>query len=82
MREIVEMDVCGELGRKGRRLKEAYARLAGECGVKCCIEGMDARPYLKFEDQGGVSERELRWLFIQEMAKSNVLMVGNDQPVQ
>ncbi len=78
--EIVEKDVCGALGEMGRRLKEEYERLAREYRVRSELAGPDARPYLYFEDQNGIPERELRWLFVQEMVGEGILMLGTLNP--
>jgi glutamate-1-semialdehyde 2,1-aminomutase len=76
IREMVEKDVCAELRAKGRLLKQEYERLAREAGLESRLDGHDARPHLWFADHGRVTERELRWLVVQEMVRRNVLTVG------
>ncbi len=74
--EILEKDVCGALAEKGRTLKRAYGDIARTHNVNTAIAGPDARPHLHFEDHGGILERELRWLMIQELARERVLSLG------
>jgi glutamate-1-semialdehyde aminotransferase len=74
--EILEKRVCEALAEKGRVLRRAYEQLATRYGLASHLAGPDARPYLAFEAQGGIPSRELRWLFIQELAREDILTIG------
>ena len=76
IQEIVEKRVCDALAVKGRFLKQAYTDAARRFGIRTRLGGPDARPYLEFDHDLGVGERELRWLVIQELAHGGVLSLG------
>ncbi|MCE5229382.1 aminotransferase class III-fold pyridoxal phosphate-dependent enzyme [bacterium] len=74
--ELRGKNVCRELARKGRFLREAYAAQAKQHGLNTGFEGQDARPCLRFEDHGRVGARQLRWLLIQELARAGIITQG------
>lgn len=76
IREIVDRNVCQAFTEKGRFLVSQYARVAAQYGITTRLGGPLARPYLAFEAQADIAERELRWLFIQELARAGILTVG------
>jgi glutamate-1-semialdehyde 2,1-aminomutase len=76
VREVLEKDVCRALTDKGRYLTHEYERLATHYGMATRLGGPLARPHLTVESQAGIAERELRWLFIQELSRAGVLTVG------
>ncbi|MEN6627785.1 MAG: aminotransferase class III-fold pyridoxal phosphate-dependent enzyme [Candidatus Sumerlaeia bacterium] len=75
--ELRKKNVCAELARKGRFLREAYAAAAKQCGLNTGFEGWEARLCLQFEDHGQVGARQLRWLLIQELARAGIITQGS-----
>jgi hypothetical protein len=49
---------------------------AEAAGINLEIVGHVPRPQIIFQPVGGLSEREMRWLFIQELARNRVLTTG------
>jgi glutamate-1-semialdehyde 2,1-aminomutase len=76
LHEVRKRNVCRALAAKGRRLREAYARAAAECGLDTALVGADPRLYLSIKDHGKLTRRELRWLCIQELARAGILAQG------
>ncbi len=80
IQEIQENNVCQRLRQIGRSLKNEYKRLAHEFNVITELIGPDPRPQLQFQDQAGISEKELRWLCIQELVSNGILTLGTFLP--
>lgn len=76
IREIEDRNVCAELWRKGATLVEAYRLAAERHGVPTALIGPAPRPQVTFAESEGVSEREQRWLFLQEVVRRGVLTLG------
>lgn len=76
IQEIRERQVCVALADKGRALAREYSRIAGQYGVRTQLAGPPARPHVAFVSDGGLDARVLRWLFIQELSRANVLTIG------
>jgi len=74
--EIRDRDVCSALRTTGLQLRRALEHSAEAAGVEIEIVGHAPRPQLLFRATGGLSEREMRWLFIQELARKRVLTTG------
>ncbi|MGE3917732.1 MAG: aminotransferase class III-fold pyridoxal phosphate-dependent enzyme, partial [Hyphomicrobiaceae bacterium] len=65
--EVVERGVCKELARKGRLLKDAYARLVGERGIASALAGHDCRPQLFFEAANGTSPEVCNFVVVEAL---------------
>jgi glutamate-1-semialdehyde 2,1-aminomutase len=75
--EIIEKNVCAKLWKKGERLKNDYERIVNRFGIATKLIGPEPRSQLHFEDQAGISGRELRWLCIQELVSNGILTLGS-----
>lgn len=62
----------------GRRLKEGFNSIAGELGIaeRAILGGIDCKPILAFRNEKGEASYELRTLFLQEMIREGVLILG------
>lgn len=76
IREVKERDVCADLARKGRILKEAYAQLCSTYGIASALVGHDSRPQLEFFDEEGVKKGASKYLVIQELARNRICTYG------
>lgn len=76
IREVCKRKVPQALAAKGRTLREAYARAAGEYSLNTALIGSDVRPYLWIDNHGTLTQRELRWLCLQELARAGILTQG------
>ncbi len=74
--EICENDVCSALWAKGEFLRQGLRRGAERCGLNIELAGEPPRTQVIFSDQGGLSERLLRWLFLQELGRQQILATG------
>jgi glutamate-1-semialdehyde aminotransferase len=76
MREVHERDVCADLARKGRLLKEAYAELCKTYGIASAMVGHDSRPQLEFFDEEGLEKGACNYLVIKELARKRICTYG------
>jgi len=74
--EIRDRNVCLALETTGLKLRQLLESSAGSAGIDIEIVGHAPRPQILFTPAGGLSEREMRWLFIQELARRRVLTTG------
>ncbi len=74
--EIIDQDVCGELARKGRYLKDAYSEMCAERSIDSELAGHDVRPELVFRAADGLSAEMLHFIAIQELAKQKICTYG------
>lgn len=74
--EVRDGGVCRRLSQTAERLRRELARLAEERGVAVELAGHPPLTRLRFREQGGLSERELRWLVLQELARRDVATAG------
>jgi glutamate-1-semialdehyde 2,1-aminomutase len=75
MREVKERNVCADLARKGRILKEAYAELCKTYGVASALVGHDSRPQLEFFDER-LQKGTCNYLVIKELARNRICTYG------
>ena len=76
IREVSERDVCSDLARKGRIIKEAYAELCKTHGIASAIVGHDSRPQLEFVDEEGLQKGTCNYLVIKELARNRICTYG------
>jgi glutamate-1-semialdehyde aminotransferase len=76
IREVEERDVCANLARKGRILKEGYAGLCKMHGIASAMVGHDSRPQLEFFDQQGLQKGTCNYVVIKELARSRICTYG------
>jgi len=76
IREVSERDVCSDLARKGRIIKEAYAELCKTHGIASAIVGHDSRPQLEFFDEEGLQKGTCNYLVIKELARNRICTYG------
>ena len=74
--EIVERDVCADLADKGRLLKDVFADLARERGIRAALVGHDCRPQLEFQDAPGVPGATSHYIAVQELARQKICTYG------
>ncbi len=74
--EIRDHNVCSALETTGLQLRKLLEHSAEAAGVDMEIVGHAPRPQVLFRPTRGLSEREMRWLFIQELARKRVLTTG------
>lgn len=74
--EIRDRNVCSALKTTGLKLRQLLEFSAESAGIDIEIVGHAPRPQILFRPAGGLSEREMRWLFIQELARKRVLTTG------
>ncbi len=74
--EIRDRDVCRHLAETGGRLRGMVEAAAAEKAIGVEIVGQTPRPQVLFTASNGCTERELRWLFIQELARQRILTTG------
>jgi glutamate-1-semialdehyde aminotransferase len=74
--EIRDHNVCSALETTGLQLRQLLEHSAEAAGVDMEIVGHAPRPQVLFRPTRGLSEREMRWLFIQELARKRVLTTG------
>jgi glutamate-1-semialdehyde aminotransferase len=74
--EIRDREVCSSLIRKGRYVAALLSEAAAHASVRIEIVGHDSRPQILFVPDRGPSEREMRWLFLQELARLRVQSTG------
>jgi glutamate-1-semialdehyde aminotransferase len=76
IREVNERDVCADLARKGRILKEAYAELCKTYGITSALVGHDSRPQLKFFAEEKSQKGTCNYLVIKELARNRICAYG------
>jgi glutamate-1-semialdehyde aminotransferase len=76
IQEVNERDVCADLARKGRILKEAYAELCKTYGIASALVGHDSRPQLEFFGQEGLEKGACNYLVINELARNRICTYG------
>jgi glutamate-1-semialdehyde 2,1-aminomutase len=76
IQEVSERDVCADLARKGRMLKEAYADLCKTHGIASAMIGHDSRPQLEFFDEGGLQKGTCNYLIYKELAQNRICTYG------
>lgn len=74
--EIHNHRVCESLWETGRALSHQLKTISAQLGVEVDLIGEAPRTQVHFPAQGRLTERQLRWLFIQEMASRNILTSG------
>ncbi len=74
--EIRDRNVCSALETTGLQLRQLLEYSAEAAGIDIEIVGHAPRPQVLFRPAAGLSEREMRWLFIQELARKRVLTTG------
>jgi glutamate-1-semialdehyde 2,1-aminomutase len=75
--EMIEQDVVRSLYARGQVLAQEYRRLAQQHEVNTAIDGPEPCHHVHFADHDGLSARELRWLYIQEMVHGGVHTPGS-----
>ena len=76
IREVSERDVCSDLARKGRILKEAYAELCKTYGIASALVGHDSRPQLEFFEEERLQKGTCNYLVIKELARNRICTYG------
>lgn len=74
--EIRDRNVCSALETTGLQLRQLLEYSAEAAGIDIEIVGHAPRPQVLFRPAAGLSEQEMRWLFIQELARKRVLTTG------